>query len=123
MLGEKSIFNKDRFLEGYESLTIVCRKADDVRKSVDILQQMYNITCFTLPTIEMVNNCDDNDVNDDKPTTIYYNEVTKKVEVVIFNEEYDVYDEYDNDYYFEDINFGIKEINVDSTDLLNFLSA
>lgn len=118
MLGEKTIFDREKFLQGYESLSIVCREPYEVRESVNILMNKYKITEITSSTIYNIEHCNSQNVNKDEPAVIYYNTFLKRLEVEIAED----YGEYDSDYYFTDIIFDDYSIRVNDEDLLSFLS-
>lgn len=119
MLGEKIIFDRDLFLKGYESISIICREPYEVREAVDILMYKYKFTEIASSTIYNIEHCNNLNINENELAVIYYNTNLKRLEVDIAEE----YTEYDSDYYFSDITFDIDEINVSDNDLLHFLNA
>lgn len=119
MLGVKTTFDREKFLQGYESLSIVCREPYEVRETVNILMNKYKFTEITSSTNYNIEHCDSQNVNKDRPAVIYYNEVLKRLEVEIEED----YEEYQSDYYFTDITFDdYSSIRVNDKDLLSFLS-
>lgn len=119
MLGVKTTFDREKFLQGYGSLSIVCRNPYEVREVVNILMNKYKFTEITSSTNYNVENCNSQNVNENELAVIYYNTVLERLEVEIAED----YEEYQSDYYFPDIMFDNYSIKVNDKDLLSFLSA
>lgn len=119
-LGEKVVFDIDRFKLGYmydNAISITCQSQDEVDEAIFILKNI-------LGTLSFDEYYDISNLWDLKDAVDWISIYSNSNGVIMINSDSECgIDTYESDYYFKDIEFNICELNINPVELLDFLGA
>lgn len=117
-LGEKVVFDIDRFCLGYmndDAIGITCKSQEEVNEAIFIIKKI-------LGTLQFDEYYDINNLWDLKDTVDWISIYSSGNGVIMINSDSECgSDTYQSDYYFKDIEFNICELDINPAELLNFL--